>query len=835
MPLPSIAIDSHSNLTTKMKSTLIREAVQSNSTLELMKMNPVLFEPPFPHPFAVELYFRHLTETHPDIVCSIFFQNLNATPTFPISSLGIVRVLRSTAILLKKNASLPDTSILFPNYSNPILGIFDYTVEKQMTTIGVIVMSIMACKELKDFSGVFSVYNRAKQLAKDKRILEYDKRRLPDIVYGQTVIALAKLGAETQSYQLVCDMLEAGERELRICFQLVSLHAGCVFTPQTLDNIFLELSKIASHRILITILAQLHRHKITISTLALNAMINACHKAQDYSAALELYENKVSTQQIDEVGISVLIKCCDRLGLPVKAVRILLRGIFADKTISMALKERVFAILVNCKMPSLAVDLLLFLELQHSNAALIDDDLKLSLISGEYCNGFVDQSGLENHGAHARLRRLIDLPCRVSQSAGAYAAVIACLASAKLPREAYEVLDSFIRRGGAETSEMYVSVISGFRENRNVDAAELVLTQLKYRLSKANNILPSTSEGDLRLGPLRLSTAHYNALLAVYSAADMLADHKDRIIAEMKTLGMRWDAHTYSAIISGSAHEEVLSLWEEMIERNVPPTAVTVRRGLRAVVVKRATSVGLRIYHHAKKHGHDFEPYDYILLFTALRGGHTTNESIELLNEIHEENKQIPAICFYSVMLSLNRTNDWKRAIHLLLQMIRRGIPFDAKLFNLVMACCTRSNEFLLALKLFDQITILTKGKFKPNHCTFSIAVRAAMKSRDGAKALDLLGAMKDLGIPPATRVLSNIIACLDSCGMVEESVQVFNECVAKPDCDAEGMVSRSIIDLHGYSIHTSKAAILSALFAARDMKTRLENGDVVIITGMHS
>ena len=560
-------------------------------------------------------------------------------------------------------------------------------------------------------------------------------------------------------------------------------------------------------------------------------MINACHKAQDYSAALELYENKISIQQIDEVGISILIKCCDRLQQPLRAVQILLRGTLAGKTISMALKERVFAILVNCKMASLAVDLLLFLELYHLNADTIDDELKMILMSGEYARSFVDESTQGNE-VSSRLRRLIDLPDKVSQSAGVYAAVISCLASAKMPKDAYEILDSYIRRGGVETSEIYVSAISGFRENRNVHAAELVLTQLKYRLSRGHS-LPFSSEYGARAHSLRLNTAHYNALLAVYSAADMLADHKLRIASEMKSLGLEWDAHTYSAVISGSPHHAVLALWDEMMVKDIPPTLASVRRGLRAVVDKGAASMALRIYHHTEKHNLLLASYEYVLIFTALRGGNMSDESVELLNKIHEENIQIPAMCYYSVMLTLNRANDWKKAIHLLLQMIRRGIPFDAKLFNLVMACCNRSNEFLLASKLFDQIGALTKGRFKPNHCTFSLAVRAAMKIRDGPKALDLLSAMKELGIPPATRVLSNIIACLDSCGMVEESVRVFNECVAKPDCDSGGIASSSIIDLHGFSIHTSKAAILSTLLAARDMKKCLGNGDVVIITGM--
>lgn len=611
------------------------------------------------------------------------------------------------------------------------------------------------------------------------------------------------------------------------CF--VYSFVGCSLTPQTLDNVFLELAKIASHRVLISIFTQLNRYKISISTISLNAMINACEKAGDYSAALELYDNKISFEKIDEVGVSVLVKCCDRLRLPVKAVRILLQSIFEGKTISMSLKERVFAILVNCKMVSTAVNLLLFLELQHNRPGLISDDLKLTLMSGDY-NTYLDDDIAANIDDCIHLNELIDLTDEVTQSAGIYAAVIACLASVGNSKEAYEILDSYIRRGGVETSEMYVSVISGFKQNRNVDAAELVFTQLKYRLNRSKNM----QGPECVLQPLKIETAHYNALLSVYSAADLLTDHSPRIIAEMSSLGLKWDSHTFTALILGSPYDEALTIWDGMISHDVIPSQASIRKGLKAVVRKVAAGMGMRIYHHARKHGVAFEPYDYVLLFTALRGGRKTDEAVKLLNDLHEEDTHVPAICYHSVMHTLDRINDWRRSIHLLLQMIRRGIPFDAKLFNVVMACCTRSCEYSLALKLFDQIKALTKGKFIPNHSTFSLAVLASTRMNEGAKAISLLHTMKGLCIPPSTRVLSNVIACLDSCAMYEECVQVYNECVAKPTCDSEGFHSNSVIDLHGFSIHTSKAAILSSLFSARESRVFAEEArDIVIITGI--
>ena len=201
-------------LTSHTKSMIIKHGIHSNRTQELVHMNALLFQPPLPHRQAMDEYFKALMTKHPDLVCSTFARVLNdslaSNSDSPISSSSLVFVLKSISRLFAEKKSTLDIHKLFPSNSNPILDIFDYSVQKQMTTIGVIVTSIIAGKHLKDFAGVFSIYTRSKQLAKELKIKDHYQHRLPDIVYGQTVVALAKLGAESQTYQIVCDMLEAG-------------------------------------------------------------------------------------------------------------------------------------------------------------------------------------------------------------------------------------------------------------------------------------------------------------------------------------------------------------------------------------------------------------------------------------------------------------------------------------------------------------------------------------------------------------------------------------------------------------------------------------------------
>ena len=88
-------------------------------------------------------------------------------------------------------------------------------------------------------------------------------RVIPSIVYGQAVVTMAKGGAESQSYQIFCEMLEAG------------------IVPSTMttnNNVIMELSKKGSYKVAISILDQLSRYQVTVSSAALNSLFNACDK-----------------------------------------------------------------------------------------------------------------------------------------------------------------------------------------------------------------------------------------------------------------------------------------------------------------------------------------------------------------------------------------------------------------------------------------------------------------------------------------------------------------------------------------------------------------------------
>ena len=89
-------------------------------------------------------------------------------------------------------------------------------------------------------------------------------RAIPSIIYGQAVLTMAKDGAEAQCYQIFCEMLEA----------------GIVPSTMTTNNVIMQLSKTGSHKVATGIVDQLERYQISVSSAAMNALMNACDKVR---------------------------------------------------------------------------------------------------------------------------------------------------------------------------------------------------------------------------------------------------------------------------------------------------------------------------------------------------------------------------------------------------------------------------------------------------------------------------------------------------------------------------------------------------------------------------
>ena len=104
---------------------------------------------------------------------------------------------------------------------------------------------------------------------------------------------------------------------------------------------------------------------------------------------------------------------------------------------------------------------------------------------------------------------------------------------------------------------MYVSILAGFKYTGNFQAAETIFSQLQRRIKALNS--PQQ---------LKLTIAHFNALLTVYASAKarrgthpsdlaFYATQKDRILKEVARQQLTWDSYTFTALILGASTTEV--------------------------------------------------------------------------------------------------------------------------------------------------------------------------------------------------------------------------------------------------------------------------------------
>jgi hypothetical protein len=161
-----------------MKSIAIKIGVQLSQNQGLVDLSPILFQHFMPESFSFENYLRLISKTHPTNACHIFTQyihtkyNKRSLPTGPC----MVYIYKSISNMLLTNISMSTISSYFSqpptttttqfNFSsNTIVNLFEYSIHKDIVTVGSIVTCIIALKDSKDFVGVHSIYTKSKLLA----------------------------------------------------------------------------------------------------------------------------------------------------------------------------------------------------------------------------------------------------------------------------------------------------------------------------------------------------------------------------------------------------------------------------------------------------------------------------------------------------------------------------------------------------------------------------------------------------------------------------------------------------------------------------------------------
>ena len=468
-------------LNSNMKAAFIRCVIVSKRLHDIYESLPTLFKSPLPPAFSLENCMRMTVSENPKLCIEIFEQYSHHLSDDNDDDYKLGARIYSYAIQAycsigecEKTMSLLSQAKLYHQLS-----------------VGLVVTALMACRRLEaSLKLTQDIFNLVKEHVRgiaeagkirrnndvnghsESNLYDYfEDGIIPDIIYGLTISNLAQGGAEIQTYQLLCEILE----------YKVNL------TDVSLNQVILGLARGGAYNILFQIHDLLVRYRRPLTSIAYNAILNACDKSKAYGAALSFYFFKMKPSSLDMKATSVLLKACDRSGNAKCATLIILQAAakLKDK-IPIDFHERLFAIYLKTSSVNLALAYLNYLE-DYRNGVLtfLDEKVQASELFAavdtwtreieiqEYTDfmtahkevqdkylanipmGIVaGDGGLESGDLlggldfYANFEILLNFKSNPRELTGLYTAMISLLASTRYPVQAVALLNSFHARGG---------------------------------------------------------------------------------------------------------------------------------------------------------------------------------------------------------------------------------------------------------------------------------------------------------------------------------------------------------------------------------------------------
>ncbi len=741
----------------------------------------------------------------------------------------------NTKMKLVKSIIDTDTSLL--EELVPIL------VQKE-DDIKILIKALSGCRSNSDWRTAFSLYQYSKKLLMMGMFSEQKKEnynyatsvitssakieRIPPVIYGQCLVALARGGAEVQAYQVLCEMLESG-----VAPNLV-----------TMDNIILELSSRGAYKVIIEMIEQLTRFRseTAVSNVALNALLNACNRVEAYDSIVYSYQRFIAVEResnhivLDKIGFSVLLKACDRIEdaiTPIEAFYRIVRhspngGLSGvDNIITKSSLQRMMAICLKTNSRDIAMEFMLRIE---------KDDWSVWHEEPHFSSMFQQLLSEETKGS------LTTMDPRL------YSAMIAILSAENYTIDkAYELFEHYRDNKGILDESMFTSLIFAQRKRGDHNMASKIFEDL-LDYTDAVNYKKSKSECDSIV-----SVASCNALLTVYSECNIdenriqssgLQKKTDELFDIMKTRNIPWNPQTYYALMLGQNNSGmVIQLWHQMKAQQkdngskVLNKAVTMET-LKACVEEGNGRLALEILQDVQQlsrsnQGSPFVLPDmpmYVLGLNAMQNDPQgrSNETMRLLNMMKESELK-PNLKVYNVVFGiLQKALDWRNSMGMLFQMFLTGQKVNPKIVNSVLITCSKSQQWDLVLRLFDEIsTIRSPNTMRLFDMTsVSCSVHASIKLGNSNATRNLLQQALLLNETISSSALRYAATIFDKEDLTSDSEWLFDNFVG-------GHLDPWTVDLHGYSSSVAKGAVLSALSLIKD---ETEETDIVknmiIITG---
>ena len=473
--------------------------------------------------------------------------------------------------------------------------------------------------KLCDWRLAMDLFALAKLSANEGKI-----RPLSSAIFSRTLLILVTSGGSgADALQLVCESLEHGH----------------ILSDTVVTSIMIELGKRGEVPSMLAILDQLSRYEgITVSNMAMMALLVGCDRSKQYDKMLELYHTRMQPRMLDWVAVGLLLKACEhqrRAETAIEVIEAVLDAHVLDDEFFSAMPEsvieRVMAILVREGEGEHAVRLVLQVELMRADAANTSSDEEQEQ-EQEQLGSFTDMEYLNI------IQRLLDVSksTEIGPDQGMMVDIdsldVVERATLHLIEGGHEDTQDCTNFADMENGTNLQEEAEHSRENTTVIGALLdmshppacsprvycgVLSALARcgRAQDCRNVLQSyKSRGGTMLEEMYTSAitafrysrdcgaawevfeelkddesvctsiASYNALLLVHAVAGTLAgsEKQDYLLAEIKRASLALNRESFTALIMGQNSTLArVALWEEMLGADILPTIASAEEVLK--------------------------------------------------------------------------------------------------------------------------------------------------------------------------------------------------------------------------------------------------------------
>jgi len=264
---------------------------------------------------------------------------------------------------------------------------------------------------------------------------------------------------------------------------------------------------------------------------------------------------------------------------------------------------------------------------------------------------------------------------------------------------------------------------------------------------------------------------------------DLLSDMMRRYAKQGGLLALT--APTYGSMIKayGQARdvERLWELWNEMIQREVKPTAITLGCMVDALVKNSCVDDAWQLVHTLLKDEHLRSLVNTVIYSTVLKGFAMSKQSSKVFTvyaEMRKSGVQCNTISYNTMLDACARCGSMERVPQLLEDMKAALVEPDIITYSTLVKGYCLSGDLDRAFSVLEEMK--TDGKFAPDEILYNSLLDGCAKQHRVEEALRLLEQMRETGVTPSNFTLSIMVKLMGRSRRLNQAFAIIDDLCAQ-------------------------------------------------------